>query len=620
MSDRYAELPTGNSNWSSVNTWKATTDGATGASVPTSADNVYINADSCDAGATLTVDATANCLTMDWTGATNTPTFSRPTGTGVLSISGSVTFIADMTLSLYSAPDVNITGTTDTTLTLNGVTCVGGANWRIDKTGKFTVTDNISSSAFGQFTLAKGELVLASTTYNLKGLYLVGADAKTLTIGSVTISVGNTGINNTGSNITVTANTATINISGTGALAGGSVDWNGATFNLTGSAHTVSGAFTCANLTRHPTTHANTDTLTMTSGTTVTVTDTFTVDGGARATQLLVQSSTLGTAATIHATTWTVSNADFMDITADTHLQDFSAQTDVGDCGGNTGITFPAGDAQTSKNTDNWSLASGWTGTVADRIPLPQDDVTCSHSKTVDMPRIGKSITFTGTPTITQSNDMSVYGSLTFSSGMSYTSNSKTVFFRGRSNYSVTLYNKGMGFLRFESVSGYYTFIGDYTSSAWSSFGLYSGTLDISNCTLTFTASGTDTYPFVASGGTLVTTNSTIVFSRTVNTNVFFAGGGKTYNNVTVQGTGNYALTITGSDAFHLLKIDASQAPKTVKFTDGTTTSVGDLIRDTNGTNIITLTGTSTGGWNIVKTGTGVVNLDYMNISYSQAS
>jgi len=98
-----------------------------------------------------------------------------------------------------------------------------------------------------------------------------------------------------------------------------------------------------------------------------------------------------------------------------------------------------------------------------------------------------------------------------------------------------------------------------------------------------------------------------------------FAGANGTYGNLTMEGTGNYPLTITGDNTFDIIHIDASEAAKTIKFTDGSTQSVNGMTRDA-GTNIITLTGTGTAGWNIAMLSSGAVSLDYMDISYSTAT
>lgn len=195
----------------------------------------------------------------------------------------------------------------------------------------------------------------------------------------------------------------------------------------------------------------------------------------------------------------------------------------------------------------------------------------------------------------------------------------------------------------FYAPGGTYTYNSDYTCST-AKLTVFRGTVNFGAYTYThwlFSISGTGVRTVNLGAGTFVptatsptsiwvasdTTNltfnagtSTISYTQSTTSSQIFAGGGLTYNNLTIQGSGNYITTITGSNTFNNVTINASQAAKTVKFTDGTTTHVTNLLRDTNGTNVITLTGTSTAGWNIVKDGVGNVNLDYVNVSYSQAS
>jgi len=254
MADRFAELAVGNNNWSSVNTWKATTDGATGASVPTSADNVYVNADSVQgAGATLTVDAVASCLDMDWTGATNTPTLAGASG---VNIYGSLTFIAGMSVTASGLWDFKSVGAATITTAGQSVPF----RYYFTGAGPFTLQDTLTTTN-GDFQLVTGTLDINGQTINIKSMTLTAAGVRTLTLGAATVNC--TAWAYTGTNLTVTANTATINISGTGALAGGDVDYNGADFNLNGSAHTLSGDFTCINLTLPA---ATTQTITLTAG------------------------------------------------------------------------------------------------------------------------------------------------------------------------------------------------------------------------------------------------------------------------------------------------------------------------------------------------------------------
>jgi hypothetical protein len=546
---------------------------------------------------------------MDWTGATNTPTLAFGTGR-IQTYGNTITFIDEMIVT-YSTGNMLVVGG-NPTITSNTSSMCG---LRADSayTGLITLANDYATTT--DMLFIKCTLVSDNNTISAGAITLSGTSGtQTLTLGSSIINC--TSWAYTGSNLTVSANTATINVSGTGAFAGGSPTGSYYDINLTGSAHTVSGTFTCHILNRHPTSHVNTDTLTLTSGTTITVDDTFVVDGGARATSLLVQSSTLGAAATVSAAAVLFLNCDFMDITGSgAATWDLSAQADIGNCGGNTfkalgDAAFPAADDQTSKNTDAWNLVTGWTGTVADRIPLPQDNVTCSHSKTVNMLRIGKSITFTGTPTITKTNAINIYGSFTLVSGMTYTGNyaeylrgrvaGLTITLEGTVKFYVpyfygvggtyTVYTNGGLLAQGVPVITYGTVIFDGQTFSVQSIQI-NGTaiLNITNSTINLTYIGTPIWS-INPANTLISTNSTLILTNSTANAQTFVGGGKTYNNVTVSGAGDYALTVTGNNTFNTFKVDDSLANKTIIGT-GTTQTVGDFQKDNGGTGVTTITG-----------------------------
>jgi hypothetical protein len=631
------------SNTSWISSWSAASGGNGGASVTTSADSVYFDANSFTAASqTATVDATMNCLNMDWTGATNTPTLAGISGT--IYIYGSTVFISDMVMTpafyiIYKPAD------NTKTITTNGK--VLPFDQYINGVGTLTALDTINVFVGQAITLVAGTFVSQSIVGC--GMFVIsGAGAKTLTLGNYTINCGNGGAstawNYSGSNLTLTANTSTIKVTGTGVFTGGTPTGSYYNIELNGTAHTVSGTFTCNKLTRTGTA-TNANTVTFTSGTTITVTDTITLTGNSRANQLLAQSSVLGTAATIHATTWVVTNTDFMDINFDTHLPDFSAQDDVGDCGGNKfdtvasdGTKFPAGAAQTSVGAGNWSHAAEWTS----RIPLPQDDVSCSHNMTVDMPRIGKSVTFTGTPTVSLSNAMSVYGSLTLSSGMTYTHNSNANNFCGRGSFILTTNGIVISGFAVFCPNGTLTLGSNLTWSTSSWGAIYNGTFNASSYNMLgglFTSSyisvreiqmGSGIWTINATGAAYkfnMTTTTNLTFNAGTSTIILtnsgtnaqgFAGGGLTYNNVTVQGAGAYALTITENNVFNTFTVDASVAAKTVTFIDGSITTIYDLIK--SGTNQMRLNGTGVAGWALVKTGPEIISVDNALIEYSNAS
>lgn len=108
--------------------------------------------------------------------------------------------------------------------------------------------------------------------------------------------------------------------------------------------------------------------------------------------------------------------------------------------------------------------------------------------------------------------------------------------------------------------------------------------------------------------------SSTSGFSRT------FAGGGLTYNKLTIGGTtGTSTTTFTGSNTFSELASTKTVA-HTMTFTAGTTTTVTAWsITGTSG-NVVTLGSSTTSAFTLAKAGGGTVSADYLSISYSTAT
>ena len=288
MSDRFAILPSGTaSNWSSINTWSATSGGATGASVPTSADGVYVDDNSVGgAGASLVVDVTAYCKNMDWTGATNSPTMSI--GALHIVVSGNITFITDMTITATSwGWYIDLAGNTTQTLTTAG-------RFTSKTIIQFNTASNLSLQddlTCGQIAFSRGTIttnnhnVTLSSTGAGWGIQITGATAKTFNMGSsvITASVWNY----SGSNLTLTANTSTINCSGDFS-GGGITTYN--IVNLTGDS-TISGSNTFDELNLPV---GTTQTITFTDGTTQTITNTLGLSGSVGHVHTLQGSDTAG--------------------------------------------------------------------------------------------------------------------------------------------------------------------------------------------------------------------------------------------------------------------------------------------------------------------------------------
>ncbi len=243
-------------NWDTVNTWSADTGGVSGASVPTSSDNTYCNANTFTAASqVLTVDAAAYCLAMDWTGATNTPTLHSA---AFLIISGNATFITAMVTSIAGSNYLSFNGA-GKTLTSNGHTFGGfprvhGAS--------LTLADEFNGANFavrsGTFSTGNFNMTLSG------GISDIGySSAKTITLGSSIITTSTYWSFSYGG-LTLTANTSTINCDGD-FDGGGATTYNDV--ELTGATSTIAGSNTFAQLTFKD---ATTQTITFTDGTTQT--------------------------------------------------------------------------------------------------------------------------------------------------------------------------------------------------------------------------------------------------------------------------------------------------------------------------------------------------------------
>ena len=169
--------------------------------------------------------------------------------------------------------------------------------------------------------------------------------------------------------------------------------------------------------------------------------------------RLIVQSGTVGTQRTITAAAYVITgDVDFMDINlaySGGASWTNAGSAYIGDALGNAGaVTTNANVSatQTATGTASFTWSThGWTS----RVPLPQDDVVINNAfvagrtVTADMPRLGRSIDFTGsTNAPTWNGDGStgknIFGSLTLIIGMLLSNWGATTAFRGRSSYTLT--------------------------------------------------------------------------------------------------------------------------------------------------------------------------------------
>ncbi len=278
-------------NWSDyAHHWATTSGGSTFYSnAPTSSDNVHFDANSFTAASqTVTVDATANCNNMDWTGATNTPTFTGPGYTFSQYIYGSLTFITNMTVTQSTQYLIFSATSTGKTITMAGkiplffyFSGVGGG---------WTLQDNVVGN---YFALTNGTLVTNDKSLTFYNQFAItGTALRTLTLGNSTITLSCNWDATNITNLTLTPSTSTINCSGN-FTGGGITTYN--IVNLTGATSTISGSNTFAQLNLAS---GTTQTITFTDGTTQTISGAATLSGSSGHVHTLQGSSTAGWAIT----------------------------------------------------------------------------------------------------------------------------------------------------------------------------------------------------------------------------------------------------------------------------------------------------------------------------------
>jgi hypothetical protein len=99
---------------------------------------------------------------------------------------------------------------------------------------------------------------------------------------------------------------------------------------------------------------------------------------------------------------------------------------------------------------------------------------------------------------------------------------------------------------------------------------------------------------------------------------VTFGGAGKTYATVWFAPSGTSAITIQGSNTFQEFK-DTGTSAHTIKFTAGTTQTIGVFSVQGSAGNLISLDSTSTATYNLVKSG-ALFYTDYLNIQHCVAT
>ena len=595
------------------------------------------------------------------TGGTHTMNTAIPyTGTVDMSARTSA-----LTLSLGAAQAIYGNWTFGSGITISGAQTLtfSGRNTQVITNAGKTFSGDVTVNTYGgtieladALNIGIRTLAVTNGTFDTKGYNVTAAtlsssnsNVREIKLGVSTVTLGGTSaVNfNVSTNLVFDAGTSSIVCSGSQAtIDGGNQTFYDVSFTSTSSiTHTINGANTFNSLSITAPSSAGLRQVSLAGD--QTITGTLTAAGASAIRRVMLRSSAIGTTRTLTAGTLSADDCDFRDITI-AGTASGTSSTRAGDCGGNSGVTFPA------PKTVYWNLAGGnnWSATAwaatsgtspaLNNFPLAQDTAvfddtgsagTITASGSWNIGTIDASArTSAMTLSITSSAASPViYGNWTMGSGVGIGGATVGAYiFSGRGTQTIT--SSGIAFgtnvaVTIDCNTGTVQLADAIELASTRTLTLTSGTFDavsynvtaglfsanVAGATLkmgsgTFTASGTGNVWTAFSGLTLYKGTADILLSNTTTTARTFAGGGQSYNKLTIGGaTGTSTLTISGNNTFTELA-----STKTVAHTialGNTAHTFGKWsVTGTSG-NVVTLTGT---GVSHILAGACTDSIDYL--------
>jgi hypothetical protein len=570
MADRYWVGGTG--SWSSTNTanWSASSGGATGASVPTASDNVFFDANSNTGTGAFTVTMANTPRVCNDFLASGLDGVMTLAGTSIgLTVSGSLTFQATNFTRTYTGTTTFNATTTGKTVTTNGVAFAGSVTFN-GVGGAWTLGSAFSCGSAGTLTITNGTFDTSSSgNYSVTANSIVSnsANVRTISLNASTVNLSASAVVTfISTNLTFNAGTSTINCSSSSPVfvGGGLTFYNVSFIDITITTASITGTNTFNNLSITGRTTIGIGLLSLSAN--QTINGTLTVSAGfASAYRTMITSDTIGATRTLTCAAVSLTDTDFRDITIAGAASPASG-TRLGDCKGNSGITFNAAKtvyyAQTGSanwgraSTGSWSATSG--GALdATQFPLAQDTAvfpaatypasgsTTTINDNYNIGTIDMSLRTSNTMTLATSTSIPViYGNWINGTGITI-SGSQQITFSGRITQQIT--SAGRSFTQsifINSPSGTVQLQDAFTSGSTSALTLTYGTLDIQSYTfsigsLSSSNSNTRTIAFgtgniECTGTGTVWTTSTVTGLTTTGTQV-----------VNVTSVGSTAITVT---------------------------------------------------------------------------
>jgi hypothetical protein len=603
--------------------------------------------------------------------------------TGVISLDAAIGYVGSvdmsartsaMTLSVSNATTVygNWTNGSGTTISnLLGLTFSGGGTQTITSAGK-TFTCPIAVNTYGgtvkladALDIGTNTLTVTNGTFNTQGyavtlgtLTSTNTNVRTISLGASTLSFSSTLNFLTSTNLTFNAGTSLLQAIGTSMTfnGGGLVFYNVSFTNNAFSTHTITGSNTYNNLTF--TSPVPAGVMGATFSDPQTINGTLNCSGASAVNRLFLRSDTVGTSRTLAVNLLSATDCDFRDITI-AGAAAGSSPTRAGNCGGNSGITFPSPKTVywNLAGAQNWS-ATGWATSsggapAVNNFPLAQDtavfDNTGSVTGTITINAAWNIGTFDASARTSAmslsagSTTPVVYGDWKFGTGVTALSSAGSIAFA--KNGTSTITSNGVQFSCFVStinplvtvrLADAFSLIS--TSTLILTYGTfdavtYNVTIGALSCTNssglavvkmgsgTWTLTGTGTVWGIISANTLIAGTANIVLSNTSTTARTFDGGSRYYNKLTIGGTtGTSTLTITGSNTFGELASTKTVA-HTITFQSSVTHTIGKWSVTGTAGNVVTLAPFSAAStYTLVIAGPANSGIDYLSISYCAVS
>ena len=629
----------------------------------------------------------ANGWAATSTGSPSTDNFPLPQDTATFTNAGSVTgtitldsailYIGSidmsartsaMTISFLNQYTVYgnwINGSGTTLATVNTTTFSGGGTQTITSAGR-TFSGGIAIDTYGgtvqladalnigtnALTVTNGTFTTAGYAVTAGSLTSSNGNVRTINLGASTLTFSGNNFFNAINSLNLTFNASTSSIIcnvGSGTLQASLLTFYNVSFTGGSGSHSITGSNNTFNNLSITAPSSATIMLVTFSGSN-TVNGTLTCAGASAVRRIFLRSDTIGTQRTITAAAISANDCDFRDINL-AGAASGASPTRAGDCGGNTGITFPA--AKTVywnlAGAQNWS-ATGWAtgsgGTPAvNNFPLAQDTAvfdeaagsvtgTITINSAWNIGTFDASLRTSAMTLSTSTNSPVVYGDWKFGTGVTSSSTTGTITF---SSGTQTITSNGVQFgcpvainhpsanvqladaLSLESTRTLTLTAGTFNAVTYNvTTGLFSNGSSANTLRMgsgTWTLSGTGTVWSCSTAPTLIAGTSTIVLSDTSTTARTFAGGGLYYNKLTIGGTtGISTLTITGANTFGELASTKTVA-HTITFPSATTTTIGKWAVTGTVGNVVTVnSSTAATAFTLSIAGPANSGIDYLSI------